>query len=247
MRKVSPKENRVVIKKASPTYSIAMKILAFTLALAFIIGMAVMPYGEPDAEPAGIADGDVSVDVTTGIEPTDFAFGDNDIAKSSENNEPGEDTVDGDDYDFDEKNAVNDSDYDVNDAGEFGVDAIGFAQASMEISLFSLPTDPVPFVCPNFEAAVREQLSIPTGQVITRGDVEGVDTLLLDGREITDLSGIDFFVALTTLNVHFNQLSTLNVSKNPALEVLRARNNQLTTIDVSNNHRQQPTNNTRCE
>ena len=56
---------------------------------------------------------------------------------------------------------------------------------------------------------------------------------LLDG--ITDLTGIEAFVSLTSLNCSWNQLSSLNLSACTALTSLNCRNNYLTSLDVSAN------------
>ena len=52
---------------------------------------------------------------------------------------------------------------------------------------------------------------------------------------ITDLTGIEAFTALTELYCHENQLKSLDVSKNTALTDLRCENNNLTSLDVSKN------------
>ena len=54
-------------------------------------------------------------------------------------------------------------------------------------------------------------------------------------RKISDMTGIEAFVNLTELNCRFNQLSSLDVSANTALEVLECGENQLTNLDVSTN------------
>ena len=52
---------------------------------------------------------------------------------------------------------------------------------------------------------------------------------------IADLTGIEDFTALTSLNCQSNQLTSLDVSQNIALEFLNCAGNQLTGLDVSNN------------
>ena len=52
---------------------------------------------------------------------------------------------------------------------------------------------------------------------------------------ISDLTGIETFTALTELECFANQLTILDVSNNTALEVLSCKYNQLTSLDVSNN------------
>ena len=56
-----------------------------------------------------------------------------------------------------------------------------------------------------------------------------------NGQKITSLKGIEFFPNLETLWCYDNQLSSLDVSKNPELNELRCHENQLTSLDVSEN------------
>ena len=58
-----------------------------------------------------------------------------------------------------------------------------------------------------------------------------------DGQKITSLKGIEFFPNLTSLTCNQNNLSSLDVSKNPALEWLNCMNNKLTSLDVSQNEK----------
>ena len=51
---------------------------------------------------------------------------------------------------------------------------------------------------------------------------------------IFDLTGIEAFTALTSLDCNSNQLTSLDVSNNTALTILRCSFNQLTSLDVSN-------------
>ena len=56
-----------------------------------------------------------------------------------------------------------------------------------------------------------------------------------DEEKIKNVDGLEKLTALTALNVSYNQLTNIDVSKNTALTVLRADNNQLTNLDVSKN------------
>ena len=61
------------------------------------------------------------------------------------------------------------------------------------------------------------------------------DTLDFSAQEISDLTGIEAFTALTTLYCGENQLTSLDVSQNKALTALYCGYNQLTSLDVSKN------------
>ncbi len=55
------------------------------------------------------------------------------------------------------------------------------------------------------------------------------------GLFLKDLTGLEYFTNFLKLNLGFNQLAAIDVSKNTALTELLLNNNQLTAIDVSNN------------
>jgi Leucine-rich repeat (LRR) protein len=57
----------------------------------------------------------------------------------------------------------------------------------------------------------------------------------VSSSSISDLTGIQDFVALTSLLCYSNQLTTLDISKNIALMNLVCNSNQLRTLDVSKN------------
>lgn len=90
----------------------------------------------------------------------------------------------------------------------------------------------------NFEAALVD-LGIDTvandGQVLT-ANIAGITTLDLNNRGISDLTGINDFIALESLKLQYNNLTTLNVSNLVNLRILWAANgNVFSSIDVSNN------------
>jgi len=66
-------------------------------------------------------------------------------------------------------------------------------------------------------------------------NISGVTTLDVNVKEISDLTGIEDFTALTNLQCGSNSLTSLDVSANTALTYLECNGNQLTSLDVSNN------------
>ncbi|MDY8138030.1 hypothetical protein [Aquimarina sp. 2201CG5-10] len=72
------------------------------------------------------------------------------------------------------------------------------------------------------------------GQVPT-ALIEVVSSLNVNDIGINDLTGIEDFIALISLNCRGNNLTTLDVSQNTLLETLTANNNNLPSIDISNN------------
>ena len=84
-----------------------------------------------------------------------------------------------------------------------------------------LPGDTaIQFFDPNFEAAVREIIGKPEGD-ITVSDVERITSLNVSGFDIVDLAGIEYFTALEELYCIRNQLTTLDMSHNTALTMLQ--------------------------
>ncbi len=70
---------------------------------------------------------------------------------------------------------------------------------------------------------------------VLTANISGVTNLDVNNKEISYLTGIEDFTALTQLHCHSNQLTTLDISANTALTYLRCENNQLTSLDVSSN------------
>tara|TARA_B110000879_G_scaffold193104_1_gene259692 strand:- start:739 stop:1311 length:573 start_codon:yes stop_codon:yes gene_type:complete len=69
------------------------------------------------------------------------------------------------------------------------------------------------------------------------GKIRVVGNLFEQSKNISDLTGIEAFTALTELDcsVNGNQLTSIDVSKNTALTRLNCSINRLTSIDVSKN------------
>ncbi|PWI29286.1 hypothetical protein DI383_12670 [Flavobacteriaceae bacterium LYZ1037] len=89
----------------------------------------------------------------------------------------------------------------------------------------------------NFEE-VLVNLNIDTNGLngnILNTDAVGVFYLNVSGNDIHDLSGIEAFTSLKTLDCSLNNLEELNVSNNIHLEELNANDNELVAIDVSLN------------
>jgi hypothetical protein len=72
---------------------------------------------------------------------------------------------------------------------------------------------------------------------LTDQEAASVTAIDVSGMGISELTGIEYFTALKTLNCSNNQLnsSTFDLSKNTALTILYCYDNQLTALDVSKN------------
>ena len=74
----------------------------------------------------------------------------------------------------------------------------------------------------------------PNGSVST-ANINTITDLNVSNQDISDLTGIESFTALTVLDCGFNQLTSLDLSQNTALTSLSCYYNQITSLDVSNN------------
>ncbi|MEM6721681.1 MAG: HYR domain-containing protein [Bacteroidota bacterium] len=72
------------------------------------------------------------------------------------------------------------------------------------------------------------------GQVPT-ALIEVVTSLNVESKNISDLTGIEAFAALTNLNCFRNNLTSLDLQGNPLLETLNCRQNNLTNLNLQNN------------
>ncbi|TDW50033.1 putative secreted protein (Por secretion system target) [Flavobacterium sp. 270] len=72
------------------------------------------------------------------------------------------------------------------------------------------------------------------GKVLT-SSIYTVTTLDVSASNITDLTGIEDFASLRSLNCSKNQLNKLSVSKNILLNSLKCSNNEIIDLDVSKN------------
>ena len=88
----------------------------------------------------------------------------------------------------------------------------------------------------NFEQALIDlgYDSVLDDSVLT-ANISGVTSLSVNNKEISDLTGIQSFTALTYLSCRDNNLTALDVSNNTALTSLSCYDNQLTALDVSAN------------
>ncbi|MEM6718961.1 MAG: hypothetical protein AAF611_06595 [Bacteroidota bacterium] len=90
---------------------------------------------------------------------------------------------------------------------------------------------------PNFENALFTQGIDNTandGQVLT-ANISGLVELDVRSSNITDMTGIEDFAALSSLLASFNNLSTIDVSNNSNLRSLQVDFNALTSINLTNN------------
>lgn len=89
---------------------------------------------------------------------------------------------------------------------------------------------------PNFMAALIERGIDANGDgVIQVSEAEAINSLYISNKGITDLTGIEAFTSIDTLDCSYNALSELDLSQNEELSHLDCFQNKLTSIDVSHN------------
>jgi len=88
----------------------------------------------------------------------------------------------------------------------------------------------------NFEQALIDLSydDVLDDSVLT-ANITGIISLDVSNDSISDMTGIEDFIALISLNCRQNQLTSLDVSSNTALNILNCGYNQLTSLDVSMN------------
>jgi len=89
----------------------------------------------------------------------------------------------------------------------------------------------------NFEAHLENNgmgNGIANDDSVTTANINTVISLQVYQLNIADLTGIEDFTALTTLECYLNQLTILDVSNNTALTSLGCSHNELTTLDIRN-------------
>ncbi len=87
----------------------------------------------------------------------------------------------------------------------------------------------------NFEQALIN-LGFDSGSLdnyVPDATIKTLTSLDVSGKNITDFTGLQDFVALTNLNCSNNNLSTLNLDANMLLENLNCSDNQFTSLDVT--------------
>ena len=87
----------------------------------------------------------------------------------------------------------------------------------------------------NFRKELAWRLNISEGDEITKAKIAATTWLNVSYQSIADLTGIEHFTALEDLRCDYNQLTSLDVSKNTALTLLECSGNQLPSLDVSQN------------
>jgi len=75
----------------------------------------------------------------------------------------------------------------------------------------------------------------PLNDSVPTANIKEVKELDVSNKNVSDLTGIEDFLALESLSCYSNHLTDLDVSQNTALNILWCGSNQLTSLDVTQN------------
>lgn len=95
-----------------------------------------------------------------------------------------------------------------------------------------IPINATNFPDENFRAYLLKQWYGEDG-IIDEKECREIDDIRVGNRNIESLKGIEHFPNLKVLYCYSNNLTSLDLSQNTALEVLDCRDNQLSALDVS--------------
>ncbi|MDR1463742.1 MAG: hypothetical protein LBJ11_00370 [Oscillospiraceae bacterium] len=93
---------------------------------------------------------------------------------------------------------------------------------------------PITFPDPNFEAAVRELIGKPSGDIYA-SDVAGITMLDVSSMNISNLTGLEHFTALEIFYCYDNPLAGLDVSHNLALQEIACSSTNIAALDLLQN------------
>lgn len=85
-------------------------------------------------------------------------------------------------------------------------------------------------------AIIEDGVDLDGDSLISKSEAEAIQILDVSGKGISDLTGIEKFVNLTSINCSENKLTHLNLTKNYLLDTIYCQDNQLASLDISNNH-----------
>ena len=103
------------------------------------------------------------------------------------------------------------------------------------LRLIEWPITEDAFPDPVFRAYVFDNFDVDKDGKISEEEALNVKTIDVSDRGIKSLTGLEYFPKLRELYCGDNQLTSLDVTKNPELSYLCCEDNQLTSLDVTNN------------
>ena len=89
----------------------------------------------------------------------------------------------------------------------------------------------------NFRKWVMDNVDTSSYGTLTQAEISKTKKIsIVDGEiDINDISGIEFFTSLESLEIQYTGITSIDVSKNKALKKLDCSDNKLTSLDVGKN------------
>ncbi|MGN1120189.1 MAG: leucine-rich repeat domain-containing protein [Oscillospiraceae bacterium] len=86
-----------------------------------------------------------------------------------------------------------------------------------------------------FRGYVSSNIDKNSDGILSNDEINNCTEIDVRGYYLENLTGIEYFTALTLLDCSYNMLTSLDISKNTELTKLYCYENQLTSLDISNN------------
>ncbi len=112
---------------------------------------------------------------------------------------------------------------------------IGATGIAVVYNLPGIVIDETNFPDVHFRAYVSEKCDTDKNGYLSDEEIANVTQIEVGSLAIADLTGIEHFTALERLKCPYNQLTSLDVSKNTALTMLDCYGNKLTSLNVGSN------------
>ncbi|MBP5417905.1 MAG: leucine-rich repeat protein, partial [Clostridiales bacterium] len=87
----------------------------------------------------------------------------------------------------------------------------------------------------NFRAFVYENFDTDKNGWLSEDEISNVTDIQASSMNISSLKGIEYFTNLEILNINYNELESLDLSKNTALGILECNNNRIQVLDLRAN------------
>ena len=104
---------------------------------------------------------------------------------------------------------------------------------TVRISITQKVWDAIDIPDANFKAALVEKFDKDSDGEISREEAKAVEQISVMNKGIKSVDGIQYFENLYHLDCSFNDLSSIDLSHNPRLELLSIAHNSFTSIDLS--------------
>ncbi|MCR5203457.1 MAG: hypothetical protein K6E47_00195 [Lachnospiraceae bacterium] len=99
----------------------------------------------------------------------------------------------------------------------------------------SIPISSTNFPDKNFRNYIKGACDDNMDGILDKGEIEEINWLYCDERDISSLKGIEFFPNLYGIDCYFNDIKSVDLSKNTKLKYIDLSDNYISSINLSNN------------